>query len=80
MAAIAYWHGWWLFPFFWVGWALILVLLFGFGGRWLWWRRRYGEEDERGSGARVLGERYARGEIDEDEYRRRLAVLKEQTS
>lgn len=26
----------------------------------------------------VLAERFARGEIDEDEYRRRLAVLREQ--
>lgn len=26
----------------------------------------------------ALGERYARGEIDEDEYRRRLGVLREQ--
>ncbi len=26
----------------------------------------------------VLGERYARGEINEDEYRQRLAVLREQ--
>jgi len=27
---------------------------------------------------RVLAERFARGEIDEDEYRRRLAVLREE--
>ncbi len=28
----------------------------------------------------VLGERYARGEINEDEYRQRLEVLREQQS
>ncbi|MGH2662057.1 MAG: SHOCT domain-containing protein [Actinomycetota bacterium] len=28
-------------------------------------------------GAAALGERYARGEIDEDEYRKRLRVLRE---
>ncbi|MFF4350049.1 SHOCT domain-containing protein [Streptomyces sp. NPDC001530] len=30
-----------------------------------------------GSPEQVLAERFARGEIDEDEYRRRLAVLRE---
>jgi putative membrane protein len=29
------------------------------------------------SAAAALGERYARGEIDEDEYRKRLRVLRE---
>ena len=73
---IAYWHGWWIFPFFWIGWVLILV--FFFGGRWFWWRRQRDGEHGRRSGEQVLAERYARGEIDEDEYRQRLAVLKEQ--
>lgn len=36
-------------------------------------RRRYHRE----SGESVLGERYARGEIDEREYRERLDVLRE---
>jgi putative membrane protein len=76
MATMAFVHGWTFFPLFGIGWLLVLVLLFGFGGRWFWWRRRW-EDDRRGSGERVLAERYARGEIDEDEYRRRLDVLKE---
>jgi putative membrane protein len=74
MATIAVWHGWWFFPFFWIGWILILAFLFG--GRWLWWRR-YPLDPRQGSGQQVLAERFARGEIEEDEYRRRLAVLKE---
>jgi putative membrane protein len=76
MDGITVWHGWGFFPFFWIGWILILVLIFGFGGRWFWWRRFPAHEDRR-SGERVLAERFARGEIDEDEYRRRLAVLRD---
>ena len=72
---IAFRHGWWIFPFFWLGWFVILALVFG--GRWFWWRRYRGGTDRNGSGEQVLSERYARGEIDEDEYRRRLGVLRE---
>jgi putative membrane protein len=59
----------------------------GFGFLWIvliWgviaffvWRRRGWRRDPSGSGEAVLGERYARGEITEDEYRERLRVLKE---
>lgn len=69
--------GWFLAPLFWIGvWILIIVLVKG-----IFWRRhrRYhrhgwgwgGENDPRS----VLAGRYARGEIDEQEYRQRLAVL-----
>ncbi|WP_456845228.1 SHOCT domain-containing protein [Cellulomonas sp. P5_C6] len=61
-----------LVPLFWFG---VIALFFTFGARR---RRRYWEgEGPRGtSGARsVLAERYARGEIDETEYRARLEVL-----
>ena len=40
------------------------------------WRRRRWWGSPRASGEAVLGERYARGEITEDEYRERLRVLK----
>jgi putative membrane protein len=41
------------------------------------WRRRGWRGVPGASGEAVLGERYARGEITEDEYRERLRVLKE---
>lgn len=66
-------HGGWFFgPLIFTGWLLIVgLLVFRFG---FWRRRRWDGQ----SGSAVLAERYARGEIAEDEYRARLAVLKEQ--
>jgi putative membrane protein len=61
-----------LFPLFWFG---LIALFFVLGGRR---RRQYwaGWDGPRGGSARsVLAERYARGEIDESEYRARLEVL-----
>jgi putative membrane protein len=64
-----------LFPLFWLG---VIALFFTIGARR---RRQYWSEGgwgpQRGaSGARgVLAERFARGEIDEAEYRARLEVL-----
>jgi putative membrane protein len=56
-----------LFPLFWLAVVVGVVLLF---------RRRWGSYHVR-SGRSVLAERYARGEISEEEYRTRAAVLKE---
>ena len=56
-----------VFPLFWA--AVILVFALGF-------RRRRGRWHV-DSGQSVLGERYARGEITEDEYRSRRTVLRE---
>ena len=63
-------HGLWflVFPLFWI--TVIAAVAFLFGRR----RRRQGSG---GSGGAVLEERYARGEITEEEYRRRIAVLRE---
>jgi putative membrane protein len=66
--AVAGWHGgpWFLlFPLFWIA-------LFG---AWFLFRR----PDERGrthSAEEILGERYARGEITDEEYRERREVLR----
>lgn len=68
-----------LFPLFWI---LVFVLIFGiFGRRW----RRAAVENGYGPGGRrsparqaegTLAERFAKGDIDEVEYRARLEVLR----
>jgi putative membrane protein len=50
--------------------ALIIGLVFLF-------RRRPAHMDSGPTAEATLGDRYARGEIDEDEYRKRLRVLRE---
>ncbi|MCL1869029.1 MAG: SHOCT domain-containing protein [Promicromonosporaceae bacterium] len=73
--------GWWIvFPIFWgLVWLTVIFLLVRRGRR-MWaaggppWARGTGPDP-----VSVLGERYARGEIDEAEYRRRLAVLRPET-
>jgi putative membrane protein len=69
------WHhghatGWW--PVIPLGFGLFWLLVLG-GGCYLLWRRR---PSDGGGAEAVLAERYARGEIDEEEYRERLAVLR----
>jgi putative membrane protein len=65
-----YHHGYW-FPFFpLLFFGLWLAVFLTIGRRW---RRGYGHGP---SGESVLAERYARGEIDETEYRSRRAVLR----
>jgi putative membrane protein len=66
-----------IFPFLWF--LLIGFLVFGFARRRAygygppWAGRQYGAAPDPVS---VLADRYARGEIDEGEYRRRLDVLR----
>ena len=59
-----------LLPLFWI---LVIGLLIFFARRT--WRRNHEWDTARG-GESVLRERYARGEIDETEYRQRLEVLR----
>ena len=73
-----YWNGpgpWW--PIFPILWLLLIVGIFAsfrfFGMRR--WRQFQGHAGVRAGEAR-LAERYAAGEIDEQEYERRLATLK----
>jgi len=68
------WDGpgpWWpLFPLFWIAFFVLVFGVFGRFGRRRWHRGSY-------AGEARLAERYAAGEIDETEYRQRLAVLRE---
>ena len=67
------WDGpgpWWpLFPLLWFAFLVFVVLMVGRFGRRRWGRGSY-------AGEARLAERFAAGEIDEDEYRNRLAVLR----
>ena len=66
-----YGPGWFiLVPFFWV----LLIGFFIFFSRRMYWRHRVQGDPQSAEG--VLRERYARGEIDETEYRQRLEVLR----
>ena len=61
---------WWpIFPLFWIlVWGAVIFTIFRF--------RRSGRWNHGHSAEEVLAERYARGEINVDEYRERLNVLK----
>jgi putative membrane protein len=64
------WHhgGWWIvFPILWL---LLAAAVFA-----VLWRRGRGPHDSNDSPRRILGERFARGEITLDEYRDRLSQL-----
>jgi putative membrane protein len=66
-------HGWgggaWflLFPLFWLT-VVVLAIVFT--------RKRWGRAHD-GSGEALLAERYARGEITEEEYRQRRSVIRD---
>lgn len=63
-------HGHW-----WIGFPILWALLLGALIFLLWQRGRRYPPDGGDSAKRILGERFARGEINADEYRERLAQL-----
>lgn len=67
------WDGpgpWWpLFPLLWFAFLVFVVLMVGRVGRRRWQQGSYAGESR-------LAERFAAGEIDDAEYRNRLAVLR----
>ena len=82
-AVAAHPYGWggpsWLFIFIPIFWITLLVLFFVFmGRRWRGASRGYGPHGwaPTVSAEQTLSERYARGDIDETEYRARLEVLR----
>ena len=78
LATNDHWDGpgpWWpLFPIFWLLFLVAVFTTFGLLGRRRW-RHMQGYAGRR-AGEERLAERYASGEIDEQEYERRLTTLK----
>ncbi len=63
---------WWVFPIFWIFFIFLFFFVFRWGCGWGWRGRgrRHGED-----AVDILRRRFARGEIDEAEYRRLRDVL-----
>jgi len=64
---------WWVFPIFWFFVIFLFFFVFRFrscGWSWRGRERRYGED-----AGEILRRRFARGEIDEGEYKRLRDVL-----
>ena len=64
-------------PFLFFGLFRLLFWVLIIAGLFYVFRRRPYHWHEHDSGESVLAERYAKGEISEEEYRQRLAVLRE---
>ena len=77
-AAATMWHDgggfhWW-FPLCPLLWFVVFWVVIAFVARRFWWR---GGRPWQSGAEEALGKRYADGEIDEQEYRTRLQVLRE---
>jgi len=69
-----YWNSRWHMGFMWIFWVLLIVLIV-----WLLVRAASGRPtkgDSQDSPEQILKRRYARGEIDKEEYERRLSDLR----
>lgn len=68
------WAGMWIFPL--IMFAVIMIFVFLFAGRWGCWHwrsgpgRHHGEGGEAESALDIVKKRYARGEITRDEFER----------
>lgn len=76
-----YGFGWFFpgffFPFFFViFWLLIVFLVWGSWCRWGHHREHQHRWEDGRSAEELLANRFARGEIDEEEYNKRLEVLR----
>lgn len=78
IAANDHWNGpgpWWpLFPLLWLLVVVAIIATFGFFGRRRW--GRFQAMSGQRAGEARLAERFAAGEIDEQEYAARLAALR----
>lgn len=79
--AVAHWGFWPIFPLFWAAfWIVIITLVVRArrNGRWSppWQQQQAAPTTPTASAEQILAERYARGEMTDDEYFERISVLK----
>jgi len=70
-----YWghHYWGMHVFWWIFWVALTAALVV----WIWPRLRHGAPAHEDDATEVLRRRYAAGEVSDEEFRHRLAVLEE---
>jgi putative membrane protein len=66
--------GLWCIPFFVIFWLFVAFVVWG-GWRWRGYDHRHHHWAGEKSAEDILADRFARGEIDENEYNKRLEVL-----
>ena len=71
------WHGWFFGPMMMLAWIAVAVVVVILLARWLGIPRRGGSQSDRAekSPIDILKERYARGEIDSEEFEERRRTL-----
>lgn len=69
-----HWHGWWQGGGMWIFWIVVIMVLAFLIGRLMVSPHR--TESPRDSAIEILRQRYARGEIDKEEYERELSDLR----
>ena len=72
---MAHMDGTWMNQMWWAMWIPSILILGTLVMLGIWATRRSSEPRGTSSARRILEERFARGEIDADEFRSRLAVL-----
>jgi putative membrane protein len=74
---MAHMDGMWMNQMWWAMWVPSIVLLGALVTLGIWAVRRFSEPRGYSSARRILEERFARGEIDADQFRSRLAALEQ---
>ncbi len=70
--------GTWMDQMMWAMWIPSIIILGALVALGIWAVRRFSEPRGDAGARRILEERFARGEIDADEFRSRLAALEHQ--
>ena len=75
---MAHMDGMWMNEMMWAMWVPSVIILGALVALGIWAVRRFSPPRGNSSARQILEERFARGEIDDDEFRSRLAALEGQ--